>query len=155
MCMYAPLGFCDGDVLLACFDPAHRIALIRPEASAEARPPELPAIRRRTGEPYRRAALRLARAMAPAGVLRFGKVTGRISAAGGGSAEQQRAQRRLFTAHAPAPVDLHPPWDRGQLLWLPYSEVAAQVAGLAIGDLDAFLEGYVEGWIPDGWITLE
>jgi hypothetical protein len=36
----------------------------------------------------------------------------------------------------------------------PHRQAAEQVAHLAIADLDAFLEGYVEGWIPDGWITL-
>ncbi|MGW1169926.1 hypothetical protein [Streptomyces sp. NPDC002550] len=155
MCMYAPCGCCDCDVLLACFDPAHRVALIRPGSPVDGRPPALPAVQRRAGEPYRRAAVRLARAMDSAGALRFGKVIGRIPAAGRNSAAQQRAQRRLFTAHVPAPGDLHPPWDRAQLLWFPYGEVAAQTADLAIADLGAFLEGYVEGWIPDGWITLE
>ncbi|GAB2879207.1 hypothetical protein GCM10027074_54430 [Streptomyces deserti] len=67
---------------------------------------------------------------------------------------QQRAEHRLFTAHVPAPGDLRPPWDGAQLLSSPYREAAEQVAHLAIADLDAFLEGYVEGWIPDGWITL-
>ncbi|MBA2806909.1 hypothetical protein E0500_005475 [Streptomyces sp. KM273126] len=154
MCMYAPHGCCDCDVLLACFDPAHRIALTRPETLGDEWPPALPAIRRRTGEPYRQAAARLVRAMAPAGVFRFGKVTGRIRAAEPGSAAQQRAERRLFTAHVPAPGDLHLPWGGAQLVWFPYGAAAAQVAHLAIMDLDAFLEGYVEGWIPDGWITL-
>lgn len=152
--MYAPPGCGDCDVLLACFDPAHRIALIRPGMPGDGRPPALPAIRHRTGEPYGKAAARLARAMAPAGALRFGKVTGRIPAAERGSAAQQRADRRLFTAHVPAPGDLHPPCGGAQLVWLPSGEAAAQVTHLAIADLDAFLEGYVEGWIPDGWITL-
>ena len=152
--MYAPHGCCDCDVLLACFDPAHRIALIRPEATGDGRPPALPAVRRRTGEPYRQAAGRLARAMAPAGGLRFGHVTGRNPAAGRGSAAQQRVERRLFTAHVPASGDLHPPQEDTHLVWSPYGEAAAQLAHLAIADLDAFLQGYVEGWIPNGWITL-
>lgn len=139
---------------MACFDPAHRIALICPGVLGDIRPPTLPALRRRTGEPYRTAAARLARAMAPAGTLRFGKVTGRIPAAEHGSTAKQRAEHRLFTAHVPAPGDLHPPWDGAQLLWSPYREAAEQVAHLSIADLDAFLQGYVEGWIPDGWITL-
>ncbi len=152
--MYAPHGCGDCDVLLACFDPAHRIALTRPETLGDGRPSTLPAIRRRTSEPHRQTAARLARAMAPAGALRFGKVTGRIPAVAPDARRQLRAERRLFTAHVPAPGDLHPPWDGVQLVWVPYGEAAAQVAHLAIADLDAFLQGYVEGWIPDGWITL-
>ncbi len=152
--MYAPPGCGDCDVLLACFDPAHRIALVRPGMPAGGRPPALPAARRRAGEPYRQAADRLAGAMAPAGALRFGKVTGRIPAVAPGNAAQQRAERRLFTAHAPAPDDLHAPADGAQLMWLPHGDAAAQVTHLAIADLDLFLQGYAEGWIPDGWITL-
>jgi hypothetical protein len=92
--------------------------------------------------------------MAPAGGLRFGKVTGRIPAAERGRAAQKRAERRLFTARVPTPGDLQSPWEGTQLVWFPYGEAAVQVAHLAITDRDALLEGYVEGWIPDGWITL-
>ena len=109
MCMYAPPGCCDRDVLMACFDPTHRIALIRPGMPGDGRPLTLPAVRRRTSEPHRQTAARLARAMAPAGVLRFGKVTGRIPAAGHPGASQQGAERRLFTAHVPTPGDLYLP----------------------------------------------
>ncbi|MFF7643967.1 hypothetical protein [Streptomyces canus] len=154
MCMYAPEGCCDCDVLLACFDPAHRIALIRPGIPGDGRPLALPAVRRRTGEPYGKAAARLAGAMAPAGGLRFGKVTGRIPAVAEGSSVQPRAECRLFTAHIPAPGDLHAPGDGAHLVWCPYGDVAAEVAYLAIADLGLFLQGYVEGCIPDGWITL-
>ena len=152
--MYAPTGCGDCDVLLACFDPAHRIALIRSGTPGGDRRLGLPAIRRRTGEPYRRAAARLARAMAPAGALRFGKVTGRIPTVAENGSAQPRAERRLFTAHVPAPDDPHAPEDGPHLVWCPYGDVAAEIAHLAIADLDLFLQGYVEGWIPDGWITL-
>ncbi|MGW1494572.1 hypothetical protein [Streptomyces sp. NPDC002402] len=40
------------------------------------------------------------------------------------------------------------------ILWVPHAEVAQAVASLGIPDLDAPIEGYVGGWIPDGWITL-
>ncbi|MEU9385606.1 hypothetical protein AB0D38_33630 [Streptomyces sp. NPDC048279] len=36
-----------------------------------------------------------------------------------------------------------------------HTQVASQIAALGIPDLGMFLEGYVEGWIPDGWITLD
>lgn len=154
MCMYAPGGCCGCDVLLACFDPAHRIALIRRDAPGGGRRLDLPTTRRRADEPYRQAADRLAGAMAPAGALRFGKVTGRIPAVAPGNSAQQRAERRLFTTHAAARGDLHAPGDGAQLVWLLHGDAAAQMTHLAIADLDLFLQGYAEGWIPDGWITL-
>ncbi len=49
---------------------------------------------------------------------------------------------------------LSPPYGATRLAWLPYPQVAGHVSHLAIPDLGLFLEGYVEGWIPDGWITL-
>lgn len=152
--MYAPLGCGDRDVLLACFDPAHRIALVRPGVPGDGRSLALPAIRRRTGEPYRKAAARLARAMAPAGTLRFGKVTGRIPAAAPCGQARRRAERRLFTAHVSSQDALHAPWGGTRLVWFPRGDASAQLAHLTITDLDLFLQGYVQGWIPDGWITL-
>ncbi|NEC86412.1 hypothetical protein [Streptomyces sp. SID12501] len=152
--MYAPERCCDRDVLLACFDAARRIALIRPEAPGDGQRLSLPATERRTGEPYRRAAVRLARTMTPAGVLRLGRVTGRIPAAAQCAPARRRAERRLFTAHVSSPDVLHAPWDGTQLAWLPHGDAAAQLAHLAIADLDLFLQGYLQGWIPDGWITL-
>lgn len=38
---------------------------------------------------------------------------------------------------------------------LPYRQVDEHVGHLAIPSLALFPEGYVDGWIPDGWITLE
>ncbi|MFI8932523.1 hypothetical protein ACIG3E_33280 [Streptomyces sp. NPDC053474] len=70
MRMYAPeVG---SDVFLACFDPWHRVAVVRSGASAAGEPWRLPAVRRRKGEPYARAAQRCAAALAPAGVIRLG-----------------------------------------------------------------------------------
>ncbi|MEV0113259.1 hypothetical protein AB0H77_08410 [Streptomyces sp. NPDC050844] len=40
------------------------------------------------------------------------------------------------------------------VLWMPHNEAAEAVSALGIPDLDLFIEGYVNGWIPDGRITL-
>ncbi len=138
---------------LVCFDRQHRIALIRPGGPGDGHPWMLPAVRRERSESYRRAARRLARTMAPAGAIRLGTVTGRIPTAASGAWPQRRGGRRVFTSHAASPGAL-----RGvgvPLVWLPYAQVADWVTGLGVGDLGLFLEGYVDGWIPDGWITLQ
>ncbi|MFE9060932.1 hypothetical protein [Streptomyces violaceusniger] len=148
--MYATNG--TGDVHLVCFDRQHRVALICPGGPDAGHPWMLPAVRRGKSELYRRAARRLACAMAPAGAIRLGAVTGRIRAAAPGTTPQ-RGGRRIFTSHVASSGAL-----RGvgvPLVWLPYAQVAELAAGLEVVDLGLFLEGYVDGWIPDGWITLQ
>ncbi|KAK1185268.1 hypothetical protein B7755_048630 [Streptomyces sp. NBS 14/10] len=149
--MYAPVG---GDVLLACFDRRHQVALLHAGAPDTGRLWALPSVRRGKGEPYRRAARRLARMMAPAGAIRLGAVTGRIPApAPGNSLRPEQGERRIFTGHVTSPGGL--PGAAVPLVWLPYAQVAEHVADLGVADLGLFLQGYVGGWIPDGWITLE
>ncbi|MFD6888785.1 hypothetical protein [Streptomyces sp. NPDC059957] len=53
----------------------------------------------------------------------------------------------MFTAHVEGA-----PW--ATQLWVPWRQALAEVAHLAIPEFELFLEGYIEGWIPDGWITL-
>ncbi|MFJ9410505.1 hypothetical protein [Streptomyces sp. NPDC101393] len=91
--------------------------------------------------------------MAPAGAIHLGAVTGRIPAAASGSRPQRRGGRRIFTGHAASPGAL---CDVGvPVVWLPYNQITDHIGHLAVGDLRLFLEGYVDGWIPDGWITLQ
>lgn len=61
----------------------------------------------------------------------------------------------MFTAHTRRPDSLLPPPGVTRLVWLPYPQVADRVGHLHIPGLALILEGYVDGWIPDGWITLE
>ncbi|MFI5887991.1 hypothetical protein [Streptomyces sp. NPDC051554] len=113
---------------------------------------------RHASEPYARAAGRLLRAMTPGGgsAVRLGTVTARIPpAVPGAGMPQLTGERGLFTAHTRNPDGLSPPPDVTRLVWLPYPQVAGHVGHLHIPDLGRFLEGYVDGWIPDGWITLE
>ncbi|MBL1101923.1 hypothetical protein [Streptomyces coffeae] len=151
MCMYAPPG---GDVLLACFDRRHRVALLDHGIAAAGRLWALPSVRQRTAEPYRRAAQRLARTMAPAGAIRLGAVTGRVPApASGATWPRRQGERRIFTGHVTSLCAL--PGADMPLTWLPYAQVAACIGDLGVTDLGLLLQGYVDGWIPDGWITLE
>ncbi|MER6081257.1 hypothetical protein [Streptomyces sp. NPDC001833] len=86
----------------------------------------------------------------------LGPVTGRIpQAAHGAGAGQLIGEQRLFTAHTRHADSLSPPPGAARLVWLHYSQVAGHVGHLHIPDLGLFLEGYVDGWIPDGLITLE
>ncbi|WP_277348172.1 hypothetical protein [Streptomyces zingiberis] len=41
------------------------------------------------------------------------------------------------------------------MVWVSYAQAAGYAADMGIADLGLFLEGYVEGWIPDGWISLD
>lgn len=92
--------------------------------------------------------------MAPAGAIRLGAVTGRIPApAPGNTLRPGQGERRIFTGHVTSPGAL--PGADVPLVWLPYAQVAEHVGSLEVADLDLFLQGYVGGWIPDGWITLE
>lgn len=156
--MYAPKARCD--VFLVCFDPQHRVALVGPEPSTSGQPLTLPAGCRRGPEPYARAAGRLLRTMTPGrdwdSTVRLGSVTGRIPPAAHGAGTGQLAgQRRLFTAHTSHADSLLPPPGATRLVWLPYPQAASHLGHLHIPGLGLFLEGYVDGWIPDGWITLE
>ncbi|MEU8870174.1 hypothetical protein AB0D24_03260 [Streptomyces javensis] len=88
--------------------------------------------------------------MAPAGAIRLGAVTGRIPAPG--PLPQPQGERRVFTGHVTSPGAL--PGTGMPLTWLPYAQVTAYIGDLGVTDLGLFLQGYVDGWIPDGWITL-
>ncbi|MFF7036843.1 hypothetical protein [Streptomyces griseus] len=43
---------------------------------------------------------------------------------------------------------------RPPMLWVPWRQAVGEVAYLGIPELELFVEGYLEGWIPDGWVTL-
>lgn len=39
-------------------------------------------------------------------------------------------------------------------LWVSWRQAIRDVAYLDLPELEQFVEGYLAGWIPDGWITL-
>lgn len=93
------------------------------------------------GESYRAAACRLA--VGPA--LRFGGTVARLDLPSYGDCVRRNA--RLYTVHVGS--DSRPP-----MLWVPWRQAVGEVAYLGIPELELFVEGYLEGWIPDGWVTL-
>ncbi|WP_407838739.1 hypothetical protein ACE1OC_23955 [Streptomyces sp. DSM 116496] len=45
------------------------------------------------------------------------------------------------------------PWSDPVMAY-PWRQALGEAGHLGIPELEPFLEGYLEGWIPDGWITL-
>lgn len=80
---------------------------------------------------------------------------GRFRAAEGAvGAGAHRSEARIFTGHVGPGVPLAHVQGGAELCWVPYRQVPLEVGHVGIPDLGLFLEGYVQGWIPDGWITL-
>ncbi|WP_189104631.1 hypothetical protein [Streptomyces kronopolitis] len=77
--------------------------------------------------------------------LRFGGTVARLLLESRGG--DARRDVCLFTAHVES--DLRLLW-----LWVPWRQAAREVVHLGIPELELFVEGYLEGWIPDGRITL-
>ncbi|MBT2451823.1 NUDIX hydrolase [Streptomyces sp. ISL-43] len=151
--MYAPKV--RRDVFLVCFDTRHRVALLRAGPPGAGGRWALPAGRRSDGESHVRAARRLASVVAPLGGVHFGGLTGRFKAdTGGVGAGPHRSEAWIFTVHLGLASALPHVQGKAELRWVPYRQIPLEVRHLGIPDLELFLEGYVEGWIPDGWITL-
>ncbi|MFJ4870551.1 hypothetical protein [Streptomyces sp. NPDC088757] len=138
--MYAPLM--RREVHLLCFDSRRRLLLLPGRRSGTGGVLTLPAVRRRECETYEQAALRLLSNHS----ARRGDVVAHAEiplSPGGG-----RRQVRVYAAHALAPDG------NREACWIPWRDAVRQLEPLAIPEFAAFVEGYVEGWIPDGWITL-
>ncbi|MFJ8299090.1 hypothetical protein ACIQ9R_24855 [Streptomyces sp. NPDC094447] len=137
--MYAPMM--RREVYLLCFGPGHEVLAVRrgPEGRAS-----LPSTQRRERETYGQAARRL---MA-IGAIRPGDVVARVEPLPS-SLPFGRREARIFTAHS----------DRLFLVesggWEPWEELLPGLNHLELPELALFVEGYIGGWIPDGWITLE
>ncbi|MFJ7629814.1 hypothetical protein ACIQZN_25285 [Streptomyces sp. NPDC097595] len=128
-------------VYLLCFGPDHELLTVRQEPGAE---PALPRTRRRERETYVQAASRLMTAC----TMRPGDAVARIgslplwSPAG-------RCEIRVFTGHT---RELFPVRAGG---WEPWEDVLPRLAHPVSPELALFAKGYVRGWIPDGWTTLD
>ena len=154
MSMYAPI--LRREVFLVCFDRRHRVALVSVGLAVEPGSMTLPMVRKGERESYKAAAGRISVGRIPAAALRPANLVGRVEAslpipAGRG----RRREARIFMAHLDREAPQFPSGGCGEsILWVAHTEVAQAVASLGIPDLDALIEGYVDGWIPDGWITL-
>jgi ADP-ribose pyrophosphatase YjhB (NUDIX family) len=153
MSMYAPT--LRRVVFLVCFDRKHRVALIRRNITGRPEQLALPAAQRGQREAYESAARRLMVRLAPIGALRPGDLVGYVEATWLPEATPRiRREARVFIAHVEGDEPGLWPNEDEAVIWHPYRQAAQEVAHLAIPELDLFLQGYVEGWIPSGWITL-
>lgn len=65
-----------------------------------------------------------------------------------------RREARVYIAHAKEDQPcLHTHGDE-TVIWRSHHQAARDVAHLAIPELERFIQGYIEGWIPSGWINL-
>ncbi|MCX4581513.1 hypothetical protein [Streptomyces sp. NBC_01481] len=136
MGMYAPKG--QREVHLLRFDGRQRIGLVRHARDSLS----LPTAACAPQESYREAVCRL---VDGAAALRFGGVVARLDVYPHGAAAHRKV--RLFTAHAERSCSAS--W-----LWMPWRQAVLRLPSLGTSELAEFVEGYLEGWIPDGWITL-
>ncbi|MEU5425860.1 hypothetical protein AB0H73_09655 [Streptomyces olivoreticuli] len=86
--------------------------------------------------------------------MRRGRVTGRLAVASAVAGEVARVEYRLFIFKVAGPVadiELFCPTVR----WWPLEILRDASGALFPRDLGALMEGYAEGWVPDGPITLE
>lgn len=108
----------------------------------------LPMARLGSRETYTSAAERVLRVHVPLGAVRWGHVVGHVPATAPRPG-RRRIEARVLIAHL----------DGGHsstgLVWMSWPEALAAARLPHVPDLDVFIEGYLQGWIPDGRITLE
>jgi hypothetical protein len=151
--MYAP-RLCR-EVFLVCLNRLRQVALIQPVPAQPSGAWTLPGARLREQESYAQAAERLASPYAPLGPMRWASVEGRVAAQVPTATRERRREARVNVVHVgTAATSLHSHGD-GLLLWTPHKKASAALTHLHVPELDLFIEGYLDSWIPDGWITLE
>ncbi|MCX5200631.1 hypothetical protein OG897_04015 [Streptomyces sp. NBC_00237] len=150
MSMYAPL--LRREALLILLDARHHVALLPTGPDGRL---ALPSIRRRERETYDAAVRRITVGTFHASTLRLGEVIGRVEppppVPHAWSAPAARREARIFFAHFPKGS---PSVTDHSIRWVPHTSVAEAVTAQDIPELGPFIEGYIDGWIPDGWITL-
>lgn len=147
-CMYAPM--LRRRVYLVCFDVHHNVALV--SGSDGLLRWSLPVLGRKERETYFQCADRLLASLSCLDAARTGLLVGCLEASwplrGAG-----RREGRVFVAHVRT-EDSSVVRMGGTARWVPYTQVGDELGHLAVLELPTFIKGYVEGWIPDGWITL-
>lgn len=141
-------------VFLVCLDQDRRVALVRTDAPSTQRL-TLPTTQREQRESYESAAQRLMTGLGHTVALRPGDLVGRMEAEAVPTMPPgTRREARVFLAHIVSDGLDPRPNGEGPIVWYPYVQATKEVRHLAIPELALFLEGYIEGWIPGGWITL-
>ncbi|MFD5106337.1 hypothetical protein [Streptomyces cinereoruber] len=128
------------EVYLLCFGPGRELLTVRPRPGAVR---ALPSVRRRERETYEEAA----RGLMGRGAMRAGDTVARIGPVPAWAPDGRR-EARLVTCHASTLF----PFAGG--IWEPWETALAGLRHPGGSELGAFVEGYLGGWIPGGWITL-
>lgn len=82
---------------------------------------------------------------------RIGRTIGRVSATPSDTREAATSSLYILRINS-ATFSVNIP---SQVEWWPISEVSAEQFNAFPKELGIFLQGYVDGWIPDGTITLD
>jgi hypothetical protein len=135
---------------LIAIDSAHRIALLPRRAGH--RTWVLPQRCARLDETYGHAVARLCRDLPASYPIRLGTVTGRRWAPALEDAAP-RAEARFYIVRVDAePVDEGP---ERSTLWAPRAVLGLWLGRPDVDTVNVLVDGYLDGWLPDGPITLD
>lgn len=86
--------------------------------------------------------------------MKWINLVGRMEARVPTRIRESRREARVFIAHVDT-ADTAPAADGDSpVYWAPRAHGGRLLEHLAIPELDRFIEGYIDGWFPGGWITL-
>lgn len=133
-----------------------RLALVADELPGGRSQWVLPSEPARDAEPYREAAARVLLDMVGAMPVRRGVVEGCRWAQVPVPVGRSRCEAHVFIFRLAAPVGPpeHLSW-KGATWWAGPEQWPKLCTRCDLPDVDVLLTGYLEGWIPDGRITLE
>ncbi|MFT2018764.1 hypothetical protein ACMA1D_23400 [Streptomyces sp. 796.1] len=131
-------------------DATHRIALLPHLANNRAW--RLPQHSARLNEPYADTVVRLCRDLLSPYPTRLGTVTGRRWApAPEGPARE--AEVRFYIVRVDTEPDNEGPG--GRILWVPRAVLGLWLGCPEVKSVSVLVDGYLNGWLPDGPITLD
>jgi hypothetical protein len=142
-------------VTLVAIDTQERVGLLHRPGAANARC-SLPRCSLRVGETYSRAAARLAADCFEDQAVMWGTVVGRRWAPPPEGRPRTRVEEHVFLARICTPAALSPAADRTRsaLTWVPRTALDSILHEHHADTTATLVDGYLDGWIPDGPITL-
>ncbi|MGA5427875.1 hypothetical protein ACPCVL_13890 [Streptomyces koyangensis] len=131
-------------------DPTHRIALLPPEAGhPKWTLPQRPAL---LGDNYTDTAYRLCRDLFPVRPMRIGTVTGHRWASAPERATLRREERFHIVRVAAGSAD---EISGKNIFWTPRAALDLWLDHSEVETVKVLTDGYLDGWLPDGPITLD
>jgi hypothetical protein len=142
-------------VTLVAIDTKERVGLLHRPGAANARW-SLPRRSVRMGESYSGAAARLAAGYFEDRAVRWGTVDGRRWAPPPEGRPRTRVEEHVFLARICTPAAYSPAADRTRsaLTWVPRAALNSILHEQHADATATLVDGYLDGWIPDGPITL-